>query len=240
MARETLSDELKEAGYRLLFVTDLLKMRAQGAMWIYRHELNDWRYYLVTSLVDAVGRRETYKMIARIFSAPGADGFFSKEFTLEDVHLGSPSDEFFKLISSIATVSAFGLLEKTRQNLRIVRLTELPWIVLCIERYQQYQLPITNQTRSKKNSIETWKRPKKMASLPKCPSEDFRHNNAHGREASASITAYSRRSKRDRSRKSLDSGVARAEPRNDEARSSVTSPRPGRPGACRRRGRRAG
>jgi hypothetical protein len=38
----------------------------------------------------------------------------------------------------------------------------------------------------------------------------------------------------------LDSGVARAESRNDEARSSITSPRPGRPGACRRRGRRAG
>jgi hypothetical protein len=114
VVRDHLSEELIEAGYRLLFVTDVLKMRAQGAMWIYRHELNDWRYYLVTSLVDTIGRRETYKLLLRIFAAPGATGFFPKELTIEDIHLGSPADEYFQKIS--AAVAGLRLLPPTGKN----------------------------------------------------------------------------------------------------------------------------
>jgi hypothetical protein len=100
VVRDNLSEELIEAGYRLLFMTDVLKMQAQGAMWIRRHDLNDWRYYLVTSLVDAIGRRAVYKLLLRIFGAPGGEEFFSKDFTIEDVHLGSPTDEYYQRISS--------------------------------------------------------------------------------------------------------------------------------------------
>jgi len=108
MVRDRLSEELKEAGGRLLYITDVLQMGAQGAMWVYDHNLNDWRYYLVTSLVDTIGRRETYKRLLRIFGAPEADKFFPKELTIEDIHLGSPSDQFFQLITSAVSRAGSG------------------------------------------------------------------------------------------------------------------------------------
>jgi hypothetical protein len=108
MAGEHLPEELKVAGLQLLRATDSLDMRTQGAMWIRRHELNDWRYYLVTSLVDTLGRRETYKLLLRIFSASGADKLFPKELTVEDIHLGSPNDKYFQRICLAIRVDKAG------------------------------------------------------------------------------------------------------------------------------------
>ena len=96
MAAKHLPEELVTAGQQLLDATDKLEMGAQGAMWIYSPVLEDWRYYLVTSMVDTAGRRKTYKLLIRAFDLSE----FPKEMTVEDVQLGSPSDVFFQLIAS--------------------------------------------------------------------------------------------------------------------------------------------
>ncbi len=97
MVRRDLSEQLKEAGSQLLKSTDELDMQAQGAMWIYSSALEDWRYYLVTSLVDSIGRRKTYGLLLEVFERVE----FPKEMTIEDVHLGSPTEPFFQLVSSL-------------------------------------------------------------------------------------------------------------------------------------------
>jgi len=100
MAARLLSKELKAAGLELLKATDALGMQAQGAMWVFSHALQDWRYYLVTSLVDSIGRRKTYRLLLDAFDYVS----LPKEMTIEDVHLGSPGDEFFQLVARIVKV----------------------------------------------------------------------------------------------------------------------------------------
>lgn len=104
MVRRHISAELKAAGADLLRATDALGMQAQGAMWVYRHALEDWRYYLVTSLVDTIGRRKTYRLLLKAFEVVD----FPKEMTVEDVHLGSPKEPFFQLVSKIVRVDGGG------------------------------------------------------------------------------------------------------------------------------------
>ena len=95
MARDHLPQELIDAGKKILEATDALDMQAQGAMWVHDHSLEDWRFYLVTSLVDTLGRRKTYGFLLDIFDRASVP----KEMTVDDVHLGSPKEEFFQLIS---------------------------------------------------------------------------------------------------------------------------------------------
>jgi hypothetical protein len=97
MADRPLSEDLKAAGLQLLKATDALGLQAQGAMWVYSHALNDWRYYLVTALVDTIGRRKTYRLLLNAFEYVS----LPKEMTIEDVHLGSPHDQFFQVVSKI-------------------------------------------------------------------------------------------------------------------------------------------
>jgi hypothetical protein len=104
VARDNLPEELIEAGAALLATTDALGMQAQGAMWVYSHLLQDWRYYLVTSLVDSLGRRRTYKLLIEAFEKVK----LPDSMTIEDVHLGSPSDPFFKLLKMATGVFGFG------------------------------------------------------------------------------------------------------------------------------------
>jgi hypothetical protein len=107
MARSSLSPELRAAGIDLLAVTDSLGMQVQGAMWLYDHALSDWRYYLVTSLVDTIGRRKTYGLLLDVFEAVE----FPKEVTIDDVYLGSPDDLFFKSISAAVRIGNGGPVE---------------------------------------------------------------------------------------------------------------------------------
>lgn len=72
-------------------------MQAQGAMWLYDHTLEDWRYYLVTSLVDTLGRRKVYRLLLDAFERVS----FPEEMTIEDVHLGSPNDDLFRRVSDL-------------------------------------------------------------------------------------------------------------------------------------------
>ncbi|MGH6728174.1 MAG: hypothetical protein ACREB8_16770 [Pseudolabrys sp.] len=100
MVRRNLSEELKKAGHQLLLATDALDMQAQGAMWVYSQALQDWRYYLVTSLVDSIGRRKTYRLLLNVFERVE----FPKDMTIEDIHLGSPNESFFQLVSKVMRV----------------------------------------------------------------------------------------------------------------------------------------
>jgi hypothetical protein len=102
MVRRHLSEDLKQAGLQVLSATDELGMQAQAAMWVYNHALQDWRYYLVTSLVDTIGRRKTYRLLLEIFERID----LPKEMTIEDVYLGSPSDPFFKVVSQLVHVDS--------------------------------------------------------------------------------------------------------------------------------------
>lgn len=97
MVKRHLSEDMKSAGLKLLAQTDALDMKAQGAMWLYSGALEDWRYYLVTSLVDTVGRRKTYRLLLDVFDRVT----LPSEMSIEDVHLGSPNDPFFHLVSSV-------------------------------------------------------------------------------------------------------------------------------------------
>jgi len=76
-------------------------MQAQGAMWLYDHVLKDWRFYLVTSLVDTAGRRKTYGLLLEAFEGAA----LPQELTIEDVHLGSPRDVIFQLVSSAVGIA---------------------------------------------------------------------------------------------------------------------------------------
>lgn len=97
MVREHLSERLKEGGGELLAATDALDMQAQGAMWLYDHNLHDWRFFLVTSLVDTVGRRKTFQLLLDAFNKISLpDGM-----SVDDVYLASPAEPFFQLVSSI-------------------------------------------------------------------------------------------------------------------------------------------
>ncbi len=113
MAREALPEHLIKAGQELLASTDALGMQAQGAMWLYDHVLKDWRFYLVTSLVDTAGRRKTYAFLLEAFEGAA----LPQELTIEDVHLGSPKDVIFQLISSAFGVS--GASEVRLENIKI-------------------------------------------------------------------------------------------------------------------------
>jgi hypothetical protein len=101
MARSDLSEELITAGRRLVAATDGLGLQAQGAMWLYSYVLDDWRFYLVTSLVDTLGRRRTYRMLLDAFEAVE----LPQSLTVEDVHLGSPTDPFFGLVAGAVSVT---------------------------------------------------------------------------------------------------------------------------------------
>lgn len=107
MVREHLSERLVEAGGQLLAMTDTLGMQAQGAMWVFDHELDEWRYYFVTSLVDSAGRRKTYRLLLDAFEKLG----LPSDMVAEDVYLGSPSDPLFQLISSAVHKEGSGVAE---------------------------------------------------------------------------------------------------------------------------------
>jgi hypothetical protein len=88
VAAPALRESLIAAGERLLRKTDELGLEAQGAAWIYDHQLGEWRFFLVTSLVDTLGRRTAYKELLRAF----AKIRLPAELSAVDVHLASPED----------------------------------------------------------------------------------------------------------------------------------------------------
>lgn len=80
------------AGLECLQLLDAHKFGVQGAAWIYSSSLGEWRYYLVTQLVEIDGPFETYQRIERLFGLK----FNNQHLMIDDVHLGSPNEAIFR------------------------------------------------------------------------------------------------------------------------------------------------
>src|SRR5262245_6903436 len=63
MAEATLSRDDIALGRAVLLATDSLGLSAEGAFWLYDKEDSQWRYFLVTSLLQQIGARELFLRI---------------------------------------------------------------------------------------------------------------------------------------------------------------------------------
>ena len=65
MATRLLSRDDLTFGRAILLATDALGMSAEGAFWLFDHAEETWRFFLITSLFNRVGPRETYLRLDR-------------------------------------------------------------------------------------------------------------------------------------------------------------------------------
>jgi hypothetical protein len=84
-----------EEGKAFLASLDELGMGVQGAAWLYFRDLDDWRYYVATPLTDTMGRKRVYSLLADALDVIGTP----EGLSVFDVHLASPQDPIFQLIS---------------------------------------------------------------------------------------------------------------------------------------------
>ncbi len=61
-------------------------MVPEGAVWVYRHNWQDWRFYLVTALHDTIGPFRLHEWLLRAMPTPSVPAGIG----LLDLHLGSP------------------------------------------------------------------------------------------------------------------------------------------------------
>jgi hypothetical protein len=90
-----LSTAAMEAGAECLQLLDRHKLRVQGAAWVYSNSLGEWRFYIVTSLVEIDGPLATYQRIEKLFGLT----FNNKNLLIDDVHLGSPNETLFRALA---------------------------------------------------------------------------------------------------------------------------------------------
>jgi len=88
MAAERLSDELKASGAAMLAELDKIGLNPSGALWLYFPHVKDWRFAVVSALVDTMGRRKVYGLIDEALERIGKSEFM----TILDIHLYSASD----------------------------------------------------------------------------------------------------------------------------------------------------
>jgi len=100
MAVEPLSAELKTAGQIMLAHLDRVGLSPQGALWLMFPHIKDWRYTVVSDLVDDYGRIKVYGLIDEALSAlPPVDGL-----TLFDIHLASTSEIMPMVLDGLVAV----------------------------------------------------------------------------------------------------------------------------------------
>ena len=92
-----LSQEAVDAGEQFLALLDEYGLGVQGAGWIHFDVVREWRYYIVTSLVDIDGLVETHDRISRLFALK----FRSEVLTIDDLYLMSPKEPTFKTLSGV-------------------------------------------------------------------------------------------------------------------------------------------
>lgn len=100
MAIEPLSDELIAAGQALTAGLDHIGLNPQGALWIHAHHLNDWRFTVISDLVDVMGRRKIYSLIDDALRelAP------NEALTIADIHLAAPSEILARVLGGIISI----------------------------------------------------------------------------------------------------------------------------------------
>ena len=115
MAATSLRKHLIDAGAKLLAALDDAGLQAQGAAWVFDHGLGDWRYVIVTSLVDTMGRSKVYRQLLTVIRKLDTP----KDLTVADIHLVSPGAHLFKAIARIVNVDIPGGGFATFQNCAI-------------------------------------------------------------------------------------------------------------------------
>lgn len=102
MAIEPLSDELIEAGAAMLRELDTIGLEPQGALWLHFHALNDWRFTVISDLVDMAGRRKVYGLIEKALAATGS----SPDLTIFDIHLASSAEVMPRVLGGAIHIKA--------------------------------------------------------------------------------------------------------------------------------------
>jgi hypothetical protein len=141
MKYEPLSHEKLEAGRECLALLDEFELGVQGAVWVYVPSMMEWRFYIVTSLVDIDGLVETYNRIERLFSLK----FRNPELVIDDIYLGSPDEAVFRTLASAFHVqnSSVELRDVQINNLKIehahvYRLTKAPPVIVAKQARQKF------------------------------------------------------------------------------------------------------
>lgn len=96
MAAEHLTEDMKASGAAMLAELDKIGLEPTGALWLHFPLVNDWRYAVVTPLVDTMGRRKVYGLIDDALEAIGK----TDAFTILDIHLYSASEIVPHLLGS--------------------------------------------------------------------------------------------------------------------------------------------
>lgn len=112
MAARPLSEDLIDAGHKLLEAADKTGLRPQGAAWLYDHALDEWRYILVSALVDTMGRRKVYQLLVRAFSKL----HFPADLTIVDVYLEGPKSPLFDALARFQVVDGIARFENCSLN----------------------------------------------------------------------------------------------------------------------------
>lgn len=100
MAVEPLRPDLEDAGRAFLAVLDELGLGVQAAAWLYFPNLNDWRFYVATPLVETMGRKRVYGLIADALEVLGT----SDGLTVFDLHLEGTEEGLFTMLSAIIEI----------------------------------------------------------------------------------------------------------------------------------------
>lgn len=88
MAVEPLPEQLTGAGRAMLDQLDRVGLHPQGALWLMFPHIKDWRYTVISDLVDNHGRTQIYGLIDEALAGlDPVDGL-----TIFDIHLASTSE----------------------------------------------------------------------------------------------------------------------------------------------------
>lgn len=112
MATEHLPDELKAAGAKMLAELDAIGLDPQGALWLHYPTVKDWRFVVITALVNRDGRRKIYGLIDEALTKVGQ----SEALSIMDIHLYDPSEIVPRNLSLIGAENAAVIVENSRFN----------------------------------------------------------------------------------------------------------------------------
>jgi hypothetical protein len=148
-----LSKSSIKAGAACLDLLDEHGFEIQGAAWIYSSFLDEWRYYVVTDLVEIDGPRATYGRLEKLFALC----FNNRGLMIDDVHLGSPREHVFQVLTT-----AFNLKSKRRkagipttiQNVKIQPQNGRPYFVEKALLYRLEPSPPTVEVMRKRKKFD--------------------------------------------------------------------------------------
>ncbi len=79
---------------------DALGLEPQGALWLHFPHVKDWRFTVITDLVDSLGRKRAYDLIGSALDSVGhVDGL-----TVFDLHIAAPSEVMPRVLGGVLFV----------------------------------------------------------------------------------------------------------------------------------------